>query len=89
MKNLKKLILIAVIAVLFNSCAKDGATGPAGPAGSNGNANVTSSTFTVTSWLSNSSCWYTDLTVPTLTSAVQSKGSVSYTHLTLPTKRKV
>jgi len=58
MKNLKTLILIAAIAVLFNSCAKDGAPGATGPAGANGtngtngNANVTYQTFTITpgSW---------------------------------------
>jgi len=49
MKNLKTLFLIAAIAVLFNSCAKDGAPGATGPAGTNGNANVSEQTFSITS----------------------------------------
>jgi hypothetical protein len=50
MKNFKSYFLIATIAALFNSCAKDGATGPAGPQGaqgSAGNANVKEQIFTV------------------------------------------
>jgi hypothetical protein len=46
MKNLKKYILIAVIVVLFNSCAKDG---PTGPQGAPGNANVNTYTFSTDS----------------------------------------
>src|ERR1035441_9901786 len=50
MKNLMKYILIAAIALIFNSCAKDG---PTGPQGVPGNANVITYTFTTDSsgWL--------------------------------------
>ena|ERR1017187_2335613 len=55
MKKIKTLFLIAAIAVLFNSCAKDGATGPAGAQGAPGNANVNTYTFTTTT-----SSWFQD-----------------------------
>jgi hypothetical protein len=55
MKTLKTTILILGIAMLFNSCAKDGAagsTGPAGAAGANGSSGlkITSYTVTVADW---------------------------------------
>src|SRR5665213_2304822 len=84
-KILSKLILITAIAVLFNSCAKDGATGPQGPQGAagtngtNGSANVSASTFTITSWAYNGSTYYqyyADLSVPAITSTVMSDGTV-------------
>jgi hypothetical protein len=46
MKNFKSFILIIATVVLFNSCTKDGPTGPQGAAG---NANVNSYTFSTDS----------------------------------------
>ena len=89
MKNLKTLIAIVAIATLFASCAKDGATGPAGATGAQGPqgatgpsglSNITTSVFNVTSgnWTYNSTNYrfYTNLSVPTITSAVLSNGDV-------------
>lgn len=66
MKKIKTLFLIAAIVVLFNSCAKDGATGPTGAQGEPGNANVNTYSFTTNSgnWIPDGSggwyCTYTN-----------------------------
>jgi hypothetical protein len=78
MKKIQNCLLITAIAVLFNSCAKDGATGPAGPtgpAGATGSANVTATTFSIFSW-SQSSFWYSILSVPAITTTVNNSGTV-------------
>jgi hypothetical protein len=64
MKTIKLLSIIAVVAVIFNSCTKDGATGPAGANGTNGNANVSVATYTIapSSWGSDGNGgWYAAL----------------------------
>ncbi len=56
--KIKNLILIfAVIATTFSSCKKE--AGPTGPAGTNGNANVTSLTFT--NPITGGTLWYDTL----------------------------
>jgi hypothetical protein len=65
MKKVKLLSMITVMTVMFNSCAKDGATGPQGPAGQNGNANVSVGSYAIasSSWGSDGNGgWYTNLT---------------------------
>lgn len=58
-------------AVLFSSCKK--VEGPQGPAG---NANVSSGVFTISSWLWQTPNYYTELSVPELTSANIDKAGV-------------
>lgn len=81
MRNFKNYILIAVIAVLFNSCAKDGAPGATGPQGAPGNANVSSSTYNVASsdWIydGTNNRYYVSLNVQGITSNVMSNGTVN------------
>lgn len=87
MKTLATGIVASVL--LLTSCGKDGATGPAGATGPQGlpgtnGVNGTNGVkifvqdFTVptASWLSNTSNWYTDLTVNGLTQLVQDSGTV-------------
>lgn len=81
MKKLKQiglLMLMGISIVMFNGCAKDGATGPAGIAGTNGNANVNGSTsVTASNWTLNSGVLYsTTLTWTPITQAIVDKGIV-------------
>jgi hypothetical protein len=64
------LLLLAFTTLLFNGCKKEG---PAGPAG---NANVTATTFTISSWSWSSPYYYVNLTVPALTSANMNAAAV-------------
>ncbi len=57
------ILLFAIATVMANGCKKEG---PAGPAG---NANVTAYTYSVSSWAYNSPNYYTNLSVPELTSS--------------------
>ena len=66
--------MLAGVLIITNGCkkSKDGATGPAGANGTNGtngtngNANVVAHTFTVSTWSSTSSYYYTQLAFPEL-----------------------
>jgi len=58
------LILISGFIISFFSCTKKGEEGAPGKDGS---ANVSARTFTVTTWSSNSSFWYKQLSVPEIT----------------------
>ncbi len=60
------LIFFWVTTLLTNSCKKEGPAGPVGPAGE---VNISSYTFTASSWSSTSSYWYYNFTVPALTSS--------------------
>jgi len=80
-KQITKALALCGLAVLAitTSCSKDGATGPQGPAGTNGttgtngtngNANVTTTTFTITpsQWTTGNGGWYNaSFTAPTIT----------------------
>ncbi len=64
MKNTHKIYaMVIAITSLFSNCqkAKDGAPGK------DGSANVSSIVYTITSWSSNSSKYYTVLSVPSIT----------------------
>jgi hypothetical protein len=72
---MKNLIILMTALVLFVSCGKDGAPGATGPAGS---ANISSFVYDVSVWVfnPNSNEYYTDLSVPEITSSVISGGTV-------------
>ena len=72
---LKLLFIIAVVVsgFILTSCGKEG---PQGPAGNDGNANVYSKTFVVTSWDQNSSNYFSDFYIASLTSDVHDNGAV-------------
>jgi len=76
MKTLKFLSIIAAIAFIFTSCAKDGATGPQGAAGTNGNANVTNGQVSVNSsdWSWNGSSYTCTVNSSNITSSLISSG---------------
>ena len=73
MKKFRLLFYIASVAVFLGSCTgKDGApgaTGPAGTNGTNGTANITTTTYTITTsqWVSHSNWYSAALSVPALT----------------------
>lgn len=71
MKTILSLSLMAlVLMATFTNCEK-GQQGPAGKDGTNGangSANITSRTYTLTTWTSGSSFWYSTLSTPELTS---------------------
>ena len=80
---MKKLLLYCTALFLFASCGKDGAPGAQGPQGPSGNANVSSSTFTVTAsqWQASGANGtdyekYVDLTVPAITQDILDNGAV-------------
>lgn len=79
MKTLMKTLATSIIAttLLFTACKK-GDTGPAGATGANGSANVTTQTYTVTSWIDVGSGyqWSTNLNVTALSASTQSKAAV-------------
>jgi hypothetical protein len=61
----KLFLAVAALAVIFNSCTKEGPAGPQGPAGTNGNANVNVTIYTIysNSWISDGNGgWYVNLT---------------------------
>jgi hypothetical protein len=73
---MKKMFLAFLsIVFLLSGCGKDGAVGPQGPAG---NANVSSTIFTVnpTEWVASGTTYRVSFTVPALTQAVLDRGSV-------------
>jgi hypothetical protein len=75
MKHLKlisRLILSVLLILVFNGCNK----GKDGAPGKDGSSNVTARTFSVTSWSSNSSRYFAQLTVPELTSSNINSASV-------------
>jgi len=77
MKKLMKIILGLILLgslTTWNGCKKDDTEYQ--PKGSYGNANVTSQTFTVSSWSNTSSMFYSHFTVANLTAGVQSGGAV-------------
>jgi len=88
MKKLKSTLLLVVIASMFTmfSCTKEGKQGPAGPAGANGingndgingNANVSSATYTG-NWINQGGGeWDVTLNIPTITSTVLNSGSIN------------
>lgn len=61
--------IIAVTALAFSGCAKDGATGPAGATGATGNANVQNFSFATTtaSWTLSSGTWFYNYSLPSTT----------------------
>lgn len=80
MKIIKFLTIGLLIAGVtsLSSCKKEGPIGPAGKDGIDGNANVTSNTFTVNSWNWTLSdyVYYADLSVPSITSSIANTGLV-------------
>ncbi|MFL5754106.1 MAG: hypothetical protein ACJ76F_11910 [Bacteroidia bacterium] len=72
-KTKVSIILVLFVTGFTVSNCKKGDTGPEGPAGS---VNITSKTFTVKTWASNSSFYYASLSIAELTSDVNSKGVV-------------
>ncbi|MEO5643526.1 MAG: hypothetical protein ABIQ40_05705 [Bacteroidia bacterium] len=74
---MKKQILIGIFAfcllMTINACKKEG---PAGAAGKDGNANVKSSTVTVTNWSFSSPSYYTDISWGVLTTDMVNNGAV-------------
>jgi hypothetical protein len=76
-KTILNTMMAIGIALMLNGCAgKDGAPGATGPQGAQGNANVTTQTWTVSSWGNNGSNYYASFSDPNLTSAIQSSGTV-------------
>ncbi|HXB42308.1 MAG TPA: hypothetical protein VNZ49_17345 [Bacteroidia bacterium] len=83
-------ILMAVSMIIITGCKK-GQDGAPGTNGKDGSANVIARTFTVSTWQSSSSRWYTQLSFPELTSgninsaAVQAYfGTVSNNWIAMP-----
>jgi hypothetical protein len=74
---MKKASIFFICAILLLSCKK-GDTGPAGTPGTNGNANVHSSVFTVSTWTLNTATnvRYASIQDPDLTMAIQNNGLV-------------
>lgn len=66
--KLTMIALLAMSALVFDGCKKpkDGETGPQGAAGVDGNANVTATTFSVSTWTYSSPAWSANLAVPAL-----------------------
>lgn len=61
--RIELIILLAVLTSIVSSCSKAKDDEPEKP----GNANVISRTYSVAAWSSNSSRWYTHLSVPEIT----------------------
>jgi hypothetical protein len=72
MKN-KFLLLASVLLLTFSACKKEG---PAGKDGKDGNANVQSSTFTVTSWGYSAPSYYADINYSAITAGIINNGAV-------------
>jgi len=78
MKKLKSIILGLILLgslTIWNSCKKDDNT-EYQPKGAYGNANVTSQTYTVSSWSATSSMFYVHFNTANLTADVQNNGAV-------------
>lgn len=75
MKNLKINYFLAVIlvTVVGLGCKKEG---PPGPAGKDGNANVVSSTVTVSNWTYNSPSWEGLISYGAITQEIIDRGAV-------------
>jgi hypothetical protein len=65
-------LLLIVSAILCHGCKK----GSDGEPGKDGSANVTSTTYSITSWTNGSNYWYKQLSVPELTSSNINSASV-------------
>lgn len=73
-KTIGMAVVMSITAILFNGCAgKDGAPGAQGP---QGNANVLSYTFSVSSWTYTAPNLWADLVDPDITSDVINNGAV-------------
>lgn len=59
-----KLICLIIFTIAFNGCKKT----ETGPAGKDGNANVSATVFSVSSWSWSAPQYYSNLTVPEITS---------------------
>jgi hypothetical protein len=68
--------LLVLIMLTFNSCKKEDYDSKYQPKGTYGNSNISSSTWTVTSWANNGFNYYSDFNVSALTSSVQNSGTV-------------
>ena len=81
MKKIKmflSLLIVVIIATTFNACTK-GDTGPQGSAGANGyngNANVNTQTFTISSWSFNSPSYSASVTDYDITQDIVDNGAV-------------
>ena len=72
------LLIVVIIATTFNACTK-GDTGPQGSAGANGyngNANVNTQTFTISSWSFNSPSYSASVTDYDITQDIVDNGAV-------------
>src|SRR4051812_2169943 len=67
-----KTLLIMQIILSFLGCKK----GEQGPAGKDGTVNVTHATFSVSPWSSNSTRWFTKLSVPEITSETLNSAAI-------------
>ena len=79
MKNIKISYLACALIFVLSGCSKDGETGPqgiAGTNGANGNANVHSKSFTITSWTYLGDYYYANITDVDITQAILDKGVV-------------
>src|SRR5437870_4563104 len=77
MKNVKTTFQIILITITFLGCEK-GDTGPQGPAGTNGNANVQSSTVTISSseWTLSGNEYDATISTSLITQAILDHGAV-------------
>ncbi len=86
MFNLLKTVypLFFAALLMLASCTKEGPVGPQGAAGAPGNANVKSSTATISNWLSLNNEYYADIPVPAITQDIVNKGAVLVYRLNAP-----
>ena len=73
MKRINYFLALILFGIIFASCTKQG---PTGPQGAQGNANVTSNSYTITSWTTGNYFYYTNLSVPALTSSILNSGAI-------------
>ena len=82
MKNFIFFILTALVLVFVNSCAIDGPIGPEGPAGPvgpvgpQGNANVLSTTYSVSNWNYSAPSWQASIPFSAITQSIINTGAV-------------
>ncbi|NSW45640.1 MAG: hypothetical protein HPY79_07490 [Bacteroidales bacterium] len=74
--NLFSVVMLLAGLVFFTSCKKEGPMGPQGPAGKDGNANVTSITYTISSWDTDNTIWYKDIIDSRITNSILENGDV-------------